>query len=82
MVPFNLLEGSFSKPDRAIQQSFINKRKVTHHSMKAASALGGNWICSNKSSSESQSVHLAAAHSEVSNSSQPFNHCSEITVDN
>ena len=71
MVPFNLLEGSFSKPDRAIQQSFINKRrKVTHHSMKAASAPGGNWICSNKSSSESQSVHLAAAHSEVSNSSQ------------
>lgn len=43
-----------------LNNPFRNKMLLsTHHSMMVASAQGGNWICSNKSSFESQIFHLA-----------------------
>jgi hypothetical protein len=61
MVLLNAFELSLYK---SLLEDPFYKQMTTHHSMMAANARGGNSICSNISSSESQIFHLAAAKGE------------------
>lgn len=62
MVLLSAFEFSFIVTCESLLEQSFYKQMATHHSMMAASARGGNWICSNISSSEPQIFHLAGAH--------------------